>query len=62
VAAYSNQVLSQKRAESMVNYLVNNGISRMRLTAKGYGGSRPIAPNYQEPDRKNNRRIDFIIM
>ena len=61
-SAYPNQVLSQKRAESMVNYLVSNGINRMRLTAKGYGGSRPVAPNYQEPDRKNNRRIDFVIM
>jgi outer membrane protein OmpA-like peptidoglycan-associated protein len=61
-SVYTNQLLSQKRAESMVNYLVNNGVSRLRLTAKGYGGTRPVAPNYQESDRKNNRRIDFTIM
>jgi len=54
--------LSQKRAEAMVNYLVINGISRLRLTAKGYGANKPIAPNYQESDRKNNRRIDFTIL
>ena len=59
--AAANQSLSQKRAEAMVNYLVINGISRGRLTAKGFGGTRPVAPNYQESDRKNNRRIDFTI-
>jgi outer membrane protein OmpA-like peptidoglycan-associated protein len=60
--AASNQYLSQKRAEAMVNYLVINGINRLRLTAKGYGGTRPVAPNYQESDRKLNRRIDFTIL
>jgi outer membrane protein OmpA-like peptidoglycan-associated protein len=61
-SANTNQILSLKRAEAMVNYLANNGISRLRLTAKGYGGTRPVAPNYQESDRKNNRRIDFTIL
>lgn len=59
--ASANQNLSQKRAEAMVDYLVINGISRQKLTAKGFGGTRPVAPNYQESDRKNNRRINFII-
>jgi outer membrane protein OmpA-like peptidoglycan-associated protein len=61
-SATSNQHLTQKRAEAMANYLVMNGVSRMRLNAKGYGGTRPVAPNYQESDRKNNRRIDFTIL
>jgi len=61
-SASSSQYLSQKRAEAMVNYLTNNGVSRLRLTAKGYGGTRPVAPNYQESDRRNNRRIDFTIL
>jgi outer membrane protein OmpA-like peptidoglycan-associated protein len=60
--ASSNQNLSQQRAEAMVNYLVINGVSRFRITAKGFGGTRPVAPNYQEADRKLNRRIDFIIL
>jgi outer membrane protein OmpA-like peptidoglycan-associated protein len=60
--AATNQNLSQKRAEAMVDYLVINGISRGRLTAKGYGGTRPVAPNYQESDRKLNRRINFTIV
>ena len=61
-SAYTNQTLSGRRADAMVNYLVMNGISRNRLVSKGYGGTRPIAPNYQESDRKNNRRIDFTIL
>ena len=60
--AASNQNLTQKRAEAMVDYLVINGLSRSRLTAKGYGGTRPVAPNYQESDRKLNRRINFTII
>ena len=59
---YSSQLLTRRRAEAMVNYLVNNGVSRTRLTAAGYGGTRPVAPNYQESDRKNNRRIDFTVI
>lgn len=58
----SNQALTQRRAEAMVNYLVANGISREKLVAKGYGSSIPISPNYQESDRKNNRRIEFRII
>jgi outer membrane protein OmpA-like peptidoglycan-associated protein len=60
--AASNQYLSQKRAETMVDYLVFNGISREKLTAKGFGGTNPIAPNYQESERKLNRRINFTII
>jgi len=58
----SSLALTQKRAEAMVNYLVINGISGARLRAKGIGGVKPIAPNYQESDRKRNRRIDFRII
>jgi outer membrane protein OmpA-like peptidoglycan-associated protein len=60
--ASSNQSLSQKRAEAMVNYLVLNGVAGQRLKAKGYGGTKPVAPNSQDSDRKRNRRIDFRIM
>ena len=53
--------LSQSRSELLVNYLINRGISAKRLTAKGFGDSRPIAPNFLEKDKKLNRRIDFIL-
>lgn len=60
--AAANQLLSQKRAEAMVNYLVINGVSPLRLVARGYGGTRPVASNMLETDRKLNRRIDFTIV
>jgi outer membrane protein OmpA-like peptidoglycan-associated protein len=63
-----NMKLSQKRAESVVNYLTSKGISPKRLVAKGYGESKPVAPN-ENPDgsdnpegRAKNRRTDFKII
>lgn len=63
-----NQKLSQKRAQSVVDYLVGKGIARKRLVAKGYGESTPIAPN-KNPDgsdnpegRQMNRRTEFRVV
>jgi len=63
-----NMKLSQKRAESVVNYLVSKGIKAERLKAKGYGETKPVAPN-DKPDgsdnpegRALNRRTDFKII
>ena len=57
-----NMELSQRRAESVVNYLAENfGIDRSRLTAKGYGFSRPIADNSTDAGKQKNRRIEAII-
>jgi outer membrane protein OmpA-like peptidoglycan-associated protein len=58
----SNQLLTQKRAEAMVNYLNINGVNPLRLVAKGYGSTRPVAANSTEADRKLNRRVDFMII
>jgi OOP family OmpA-OmpF porin len=57
-----NMNLSQKRAQSMVDYLVTRGIDAARLEGKGYGESRPIAPNNTEEGRMINRRVEFIIL
>ena len=54
--------LSQKRAESIVNYLVSKGIDQVRLVGIGYGESRPISSNANEEGRKENRRVEFIIL
>ena len=54
--------LSQTRAQVIVNYLINRGISATRLTAKGYGGSRPVAPNTGWLERRQNRRVEFIVI
>ena len=57
-----NMELSQRRAQSVVDDLVQNfGIDPSRLSAKGYGFSRPIADNATEAGRQQNRRIDALI-
>ena len=54
-----NQRLSEKRAQSVQQYLVQRfAIDPERLPAKGYGLSRPIAPNNSEEGRRQNRRIE----
>ncbi len=58
----NNLSVTQKRAQSIVNYLVKRGISAKRLVPTGFGGSLPIAPNMLEKDRKLNRRIDFVLI
>jgi OOP family OmpA-OmpF porin len=59
--AAANLDLSQRRAEAVVAYLVDGGIEQDRLTAVGYGESRPIANNATEEGRAQNRRIEFVI-
>jgi OOP family OmpA-OmpF porin len=57
--AAMNQKLSQRRAESVKNYLVQKfGIDPARLTAKGYGMTKPIASNKTAEGRQKNRRIE----
>jgi outer membrane protein OmpA-like peptidoglycan-associated protein len=58
-----NMTLSHKRAESVVAYLVSNGIDSKRLEAKGYGETRPLASNDDEENgRELNRRIEVAVM
>jgi len=57
-----NQVLSEKRANSVVNYLVSQGIATSRLKSKGYGNSFPIGDNVSEEGRKLNRRTEAKII
>ncbi|MCK7558323.1 OmpA family protein [Chitinophaga sedimenti] len=63
-----NLKLSEARAQSCVNYLISKGIARSRLESKGYGESKPIAPNNlpngkDNPDgRQLNRRTEFKVL
>lgn len=58
----ANLKLSQQRADSVVQYLVNDlHIAPSRLTAVGYGESRPIADNDTSEGKKANRRINAVI-
>ncbi len=55
-----NMVLSQARAQAVVQALANHyGIRMARLRAKGYGDTKPIAPNDTEQNRANNRRVEL---
>jgi outer membrane protein OmpA-like peptidoglycan-associated protein len=61
--ALANKILSKKRAESVVSYLIEQGISQQRLTAKGFGEERPIVSNDDEKDgREINRRTEIEII
>lgn len=55
----ANRLLSERRAESVRQWMINKGIAADRLIAVGYGESRPIASNETEEGRALNRRIEF---
>jgi outer membrane protein OmpA-like peptidoglycan-associated protein len=57
-----NRRLSQRRAESVLRYLVQTGIARSRLVAKGFGADHPIAPNDTANARARNRRVEFVVI
>jgi OmpA-OmpF porin, OOP family len=57
-----NETLSQGRSQSVVDYLISQGIEGSRLTAHGYGESRPIETNDTEEGRANNRRVEFTVL
>jgi len=57
-----NMKLSQRRAESVREYLVKKGVSPDRLIATGYGKSRPIADNNTDEGRARNRRTEFTVL
>jgi len=56
-----NKKLSKGRAEAVKAYLVKKGVAPDRLTAKGFGPTRPIAPNKTAKGREENRRVEFVI-
>ncbi len=57
-----NLELSQKRAQSVGDYLLQKGLAAERIRVKGYGSSKPIVPNTTEENKKKNRRVNFIVI
>lgn len=55
-----NLGLSLRRAEAVRNYLISKGVSADRLTARGYGESRPVASNATREGRAQNRRVELV--
>ncbi|MEO8241458.1 MAG: OmpA family protein [bacterium] len=58
----TNQALSEKRAAAVIAYLVAKGIPSDRLTAHGYGETRPLVANDTAENRARNRRIEFKVL
>lgn len=58
----ANLKLSQERANAVVKYLSEQGIGTTQIKAKGYGKSKPIAPNDTDENRQKNRRVEFTIL
>jgi len=56
-----NQTLSEQRAQSVVDFLVRMGVSGDRLTSRGVGMDRPVAPNFTARGRSQNRRTELHI-
>jgi OOP family OmpA-OmpF porin len=54
-----NQGLSERRAQSVVDFLTQHGVSQARLSSQGYGESRPVADNGTAEGRAQNRRVEL---
>ena len=61
-SAEANEVLSQDRAQAVLDYLVGAGVSADRLSAVGFGETQPIADNSTPEGQQQNRRIEFAII
>jgi outer membrane protein OmpA-like peptidoglycan-associated protein len=56
-----NEKLSEERAKSVMQYVTGKGIAARRMTAKGYGKSKPIAKGSDDTSRAKNRRVEMMI-
>ncbi len=56
-----NQLLSENRAASVRDYIISKGISESRITATGFGETRPIADNKTPAGRAQNRRVELVL-
>jgi OOP family OmpA-OmpF porin len=57
-----NASLSEERALAVRDWLSKAGVERDRLIAKGYGATKPLAPNLTEQNRARNRRVEFVVL
>lgn len=56
-----NQQLSQQRADTVRNFLVQQGVPSENVTAQGFGAANPVAPNSTPAGRQQNRRVDMVV-
>jgi len=60
--AEANLILSQNRAEAVMNYLIKKGLDPKRVQAKGYGEYKPIVPNTTVENKAKNRRTEVRVL
>ena len=58
----ANMTLSQKRADAVKRYIASKGVAASRMTAIGYGETKPVADNDSADGRALNRRVDFNLV
>ncbi len=58
----ANLELSQRRAEAVRSFLVENGVNPQRITTRGYGEAFPVASNNSDAGRQKNRRVEVVIL
>ena len=57
-----NLILSEKRAQACMDFLITKGVSRSRLSSKGFGETKPVADNKTAAGRTKNRRVEFNLV
>lgn len=57
----ANKTLSENRAQAVRDYLIKKGIDQKRMTASGYGDTKPVLPNTTSANRAKNRRVEFVV-
>ena len=57
----SNEILSQKRAENVMEYIVSQGVKPDLISAQGFGDTNPVAPNDTPQGRAQNRRVELSL-
>jgi OOP family OmpA-OmpF porin len=58
-SAAANQALSEKRAQAVMSWLTSHGVTAIRLTAQGFGQTKPVADNGTQEGRAKNRRVEL---
>jgi chemotaxis protein MotB len=57
----SNQILSQKRADSVMQYMISQGVKPNLVAAQGFGDQQPVASNNTAQGRSQNRRVEITL-
>ena len=57
----SNEILSQKRAEAVMQFLISQGVQSSMISAKGWGEAQPVASNSTPKGRAQNRRVEITL-